>query len=145
MKITISASLEFTWEIKKAAEELTKMWHEVIIPHTAQKIISGEISYDNFVQTKEQQWDTSFREDAGEDLLKKHVHLVMESDAIFAMNITKKNIPNYIWWGVFLEMAFAYVSDKKVFLLNPIPDMMYRDELVAMHPTIINGDLSKIQ
>jgi hypothetical protein len=29
-------------------------------------------------------------------------------------------------------------------LLNPIPEMGYEDEIVAMKPVILNGDLDKI-
>jgi hypothetical protein len=34
---------------------------------------------------------------------------------------------------------------KKIFLLNPSPQMAYSDEIVAMKPIVINGDLSKIK
>jgi predicted RNA-binding protein with PUA domain len=42
-------------------------------------------------------------------------------------------------------MAFAYVLDKKIFLLNPIPKISYSDEIYAMKPIILNGDLTKIK
>lgn len=41
-------------------------------------------------------------------------------------------------------MAFAHVLDKKIFLLNPIPEIPYKDEIVAMQPIILDGDLAKI-
>jgi len=41
-------------------------------------------------------------------------------------------------------MGFAYVLEKGIYLLNPIPDIGYRDEIVAMQPTVINGDLDLI-
>jgi len=38
-----------------------------------------------------------------------------------------------------------YYNDKKIFLLNPIPEeVSYKDEIKAMADVIINGDLSKI-
>ena len=38
-----------------------------------------------------------------------------------------------------MEIAFAYVANKKIFLLNPIPQQDYiRDELNAMGPLVIN-------
>ena len=44
-----------------------------------------------------------------------------------------------------MEIGFAHVNDKKVFLLNPIPeDVSYADEIKAMADVILNGDLSKI-
>lgn len=42
-------------------------------------------------------------------------------------------------------MAFAHVLNKKIFLLNPIPQINYSDEIEAMNPIILNHDLSKIK
>jgi hypothetical protein len=44
-----------------------------------------------------------------------------------------------------MEIGFAHVNDKKVFLLNPVPEeVSYSDEITAMVDVIINGDLNKI-
>ncbi len=44
-----------------------------------------------------------------------------------------------------MEMGFAHVNGKKIFLLNPIPeDVPYTDEIKAMADVVINGDLIKI-
>jgi predicted RNA-binding protein with PUA domain len=43
-----------------------------------------------------------------------------------------------------IEMAFACALDKKIYLLNPIPEMNYSDEIFAMKPIVLSGDLSKI-
>jgi len=42
-------------------------------------------------------------------------------------------------------MGFAHVLDKKIFLYNDLPDMIYNDELQSMSITLINQDLSKIK
>ena len=39
----------------------------------------------------------------------------------------------------------AWDFGKKVFLYNPIPESIFSDELHAMNPLIINGDLSLIE
>ncbi len=41
-------------------------------------------------------------------------------------------------------MGFAHVLDRKIFLLNDIPDISYTDEIRAMKPIILNGDISLI-
>lgn len=41
-------------------------------------------------------------------------------------------------------MGFAYVLKKKIFLLNPIPELSYSDEIKAMKPIVLDGDLKKI-
>lgn len=45
-----------------------------------------------------------------------------------------------------MEIGFAHVNDKKIFLLNPIPeDVPYADEIKAMADVVIAGDLGKIR
>jgi hypothetical protein len=44
-----------------------------------------------------------------------------------------------------MEIGFAHVLEKKIFLMNPVPDIeYYRSEIEAVRPVIINGDLTKI-
>lgn len=51
---------------------------------------------------------------------------------------------NYVGGNTFLEMGFAHVLGKPIFMQFPIPDMGYRDEMEAMNPRVINGDLAAI-
>jgi len=67
-----------------------------------------------------------------------------ESDAIIVINVDKNGIKNYIGGNTFLEMGFAYVLDKKLFLLNDIPKVNYKDEIVALKPIILNGNIELI-
>ena len=44
-----------------------------------------------------------------------------------------------------MEIGFAHVNNKKIFLLNGIPEnLSYVDEIKAMANVSLNGDLSKI-
>ncbi|MBU0627435.1 hypothetical protein KKG31_04470 [Patescibacteria group bacterium] len=44
-----------------------------------------------------------------------------------------------------MEIAFAYTTGKKIFLLNDFPDQPYiHDEIHAMEPVVLNGNLSLI-
>ncbi len=62
------------------------------------------------------------------------------------MNYGRKNIENYIGGNTFMEIGFAHVLDKRIFLMNPIPDIMfYKSEIEAVKPTVINSDLSLIK
>ena len=60
------------------------------------------------------------------------------------LNFEKNGVKNYIGGNTLMEIGFAYVHYKKIFLFNPIPDMHYKDELKAMEPIIINRKLSLI-
>jgi hypothetical protein len=78
------------------------------------------------------------------DLIRANFSYVNRNDTIFVLNLSKSGIKNYIGPNSLIEMSFAYILKKKIYLLNPIPDMIYTDEIIAMHPIVINGDLRKI-
>lgn len=145
MKIVICASVDFTPKIKEAAEKLIQNGHEVDIPYYSQKIIDGEVSLEDYVKIKEEKGDTGFREKADEDLIKRYFGLIKNSDAILVLNLDKKGVKNYIGGSTLMEMGFAYVLDKRIFLYNNIPYMGYSDEIKDTKPMIINGDLTKIE
>ena len=44
-----------------------------------------------------------------------------------------------------MEIVKAWELEKKVYFYNPIPDNIFRDELIGINPTIIYGDLKKIK
>jgi hypothetical protein len=68
------------------------------------------------------------------------------SDAILVCNFDKKGIKNYIGGNTLMEIGFAHVNDKKIFLYNPIPeDVPYVDEIKAMIDAVINNDLNLIK
>lgn len=70
---------------------------------------------------------------------------IVGSDAILVCNYDKKGISNYIGGNVLMEIGFAHVNDKHVFLLNPIPvEVPYLDEIKAMVSEVIDNDLKRI-
>ena len=70
---------------------------------------------------------------------------IEKSDAILVVNVTKGDIKNYIGANTFLEIGFAHYIDKKIYLLNEIPNQKYiEDEILAVEPIILNGDLTII-
>jgi hypothetical protein len=78
------------------------------------------------------------------DFIKEHFRKIEKSDVILVLNYDKKGIKNYIGGNTFLEIGLAYWLGKKIYLLNPIPDMDYLTELHAMQPVILNGHLDAI-
>ena len=143
MKITICGSIEFTPKIKEVADILTKNGHEVDIPLTSQRIIDGEFTLEEFKKEKQQNQDGVLRK-IKDNVIKRYYEIIKNTDSIIVINIEKNNIPNYIGGNTFLEIGFEHVLDKTIFLYNDVPDLSYTDELKAMQPIILNGDLSKI-
>jgi hypothetical protein len=64
---------------------------------------------------------------------------------VLVLNYEKKGVPGYIGGNTFLEMGFAYVLDKPIYLLHPIPQMGYTDEIEAMQPVVLDGDLKGLE
>lgn len=141
MKITICGSIHFTYEIKEIADKLQAFGHATNIPFTSNRIINNEISLEDFKKEKKINGDGSFRK-IKYDVIKKYFNLIKDSDAILVVNITKEGKENYIGGNTFLEIGFAHVLDKKIYLLNEIPEVGYKDEILATKPIILNNDLS---
>lgn len=142
MKISICGSLDFIPEMKKSADQLVKLGHQVLLPKSAEMVLAGETTVEEIKEDNES--GKGAERKIKIDAIKRHYKKIAESDAILVLNYTKKGVENYIGGNTFLEMGFAHVLDKKIFLLNPIPQMLYTDEVKAMTPVVLNGDLSKI-
>jgi diphthamide synthase subunit DPH2 len=143
MKIVICASLEFTYKIKKVANELIKRGYKVIIPKTSEMILNGKVNLEQIKREKES--GEIVKRAKKYDVIRYYFEKIKEADAILVLNYDKKGIKNYIGGNVFLEMGFAYVLNKKIFLLNPIPEISYQSEIKTMEPVILYGDLGKIK
>lgn len=143
MKIAICGSLNFTYEIKKIADDLSKLGFDVQIPISSEKIIKGEFSLDEIKKEKE---TGKFSDRAIKyDSIRTYWQIIKESQAILIVNFDKNNIKNYIGGNTFLEMGFAHILNKPIYLLNNIPEMIYTDEIKAMQPIVTNGNLNKIK
>lgn len=126
------------------------MNHQVNIPYFTQKIMNGEMSYEEYMETKKKDGgDILLREAQPMDMIKRYWNLIKHSDAILVLNLHKKGIDNYIGGSTLMEMGFAYGHDKQIFLFNSMPPrgdrMHYVDEIMDMQPTIIHGNLSMIK
>src|SRR3989338_6692916 len=69
---------------------------------------------------------------------------VEANEAILVLNLEKNGMKNYIGGATFLEIFKAFELGRKIFLLNPIPDSIFRDELLAIQPIVLDGEISKI-
>ena len=137
MKIAVCASMVFSPELLELEKQLTTMGHKVVLPD-----FTAEYAR---MQSRGQMKTESAHNKISNDLIKGYFHKIKDSDAILVFNLKKGEVDNYIGGNTFLEMGFAHVLEKPIFLYNPIPNMHYLDELEAMKPIIINKDLSKIR
>ena len=136
MKIAVCGSMAFAKEMVDVSTNLKRSGHVCFIPHDAIGHVTGKIKKDSSSE--------GIHKKIAKDLIRRHHKLIQKSDAILVLNYDKKGTKNYIGGNTFLEMGFAHVLRKPIYLLNPIPDMNYTDEIIAMQPIILDGSLSKI-
>jgi nucleoside 2-deoxyribosyltransferase len=137
MKIIICGSMSSAQKMIEAEKELVENNHEVILPKNTNKYAEKVL--------KEKDAHESTKNKIEHDLIRDYFGEIKNADAVLIVNIDKNGIKNYIGGNSFLEMGFAHVLDKKLYLYDDIPDLSYKDEMVAMQPIVINQDLSKIK
>ena len=136
MKIIICGSMKVSGKMVEIKKELEKSGHEVLLPrHTEEYAI---------MKTSDHIHNESVKNKINNDLIRDYYNEIKNGDAILAVNEELNGISGYIGGNTFLEMGFAHVLNKKIFLLNAIPEMGYKDEIVAMKPTVLNGNLNKL-
>lgn len=137
MKIVICGSMSLSDRMIEIEKMLVANGHDVVLPKSADKYASGELEMESAAD--------SVRNKIGDDLIRGHYESIKDSDAVVIANYGKNRIANYIGGNSFLEAGFAHVLGKKLYFVNDIPEISYRDELLALQPIILHGDLSKIR
>ena len=136
MKIIICGSMSASREMVEVERQLQTLEHEVVLP---------EFTHDYAAMaTIDKAHTESARNKVQHDLIRVHFDKIKAGDAILVVNVERHNIVGYIGGNTFLEMGFAFVLNKPIYLLYQIPECNYRDEIEAMRPIVLGGDISKI-
>ncbi|HOF42726.1 MAG TPA: hypothetical protein PLF30_01520 [Candidatus Moranbacteria bacterium] len=139
MKITVCGGIKFADKLVEIYRELERLGHQPQMHEKMFAIAKGEI---NEVPDGVEHADVKRKN----NYIKFWHDLIVSGDAIVVCNFDKNGIKNYIGGNTLMEIGFAHVNDKKIFLLNPIPEeVSYADEIKAMVDFVLNGDLSKIK
>lgn len=146
MKITICGSIAFIDQMIQIKTQLKDLGHEVNIPEARFTDESGvSIDTKQFRKLKKSsrakdQWIW----DQVHQAITAHFDKINWADAILVTNYDKNNTPNYIGGNTLMEVGLAIYLEKKIYFLNPIPNMTYTEELRAAKPLILNNDISLI-
>jgi hypothetical protein len=124
-------------EMVESEKKLIELGHEVILPEFTHEYAQME--------TLSKMHTESARNKVDYDLIRGYFDKIKSGDAILIVNVERKNIPGYIGGNSFLEMGFAHILNKPIYLLNQIPEIGYRDEIEAMNPIVLNGILENIK
>jgi hypothetical protein len=137
MKIGVSGSMQFTDKQIEVCEQLRKLGHEPFMSSFADRYKGKSDEEIEKLKLEDKYGDA--------DAIREYWKPLQDADALLVLNYDKHGIKNYVGGNAFLEIGFAYVLEKKIYFLNPLPDMpYYGTEIIAMKPIVINGDLSKI-
>jgi len=141
--ITICSSASFYAQVLEAEDTLKKAGFAVSVPLTANKM---KKSCDFRVETYKTWFKNPNDYKRKTFLTKHHFNKIVKGDAILVLNYEKNGIKGYIGGAVLCEMAIALQFKKKIYVLNPIDKTCsYKEEILAMNPVILNGDLSRIK
>jgi len=147
MKITICGSIAFQDEVLSVKEKLEKLGHEISLWPLQLKDEEGKlISVKEYykirkIATDDEKWVWDRKAEA----VLEHFDKVAQSDAILVANYDKNDVKGYIGGNTLMEMGLAFFLKKKIYLLNQIPELSYKEEILGVKPIILNGDLSKIK
>jgi len=141
MKIVICGSSAFKEKMLEYRDKLAAIGHEPIVHPDYESFVKGE---------KPEIWSQvnggeHYKAKRSQGYIKWYYEAIFNSDAILVLNFTKRGVANYIGGNTLMEIGFAHVNDKKIFLLNPVPEeVSYVDEIKAMVDNILDDELDKI-
>ncbi|MBH2007997.1 DUF84 family protein [Candidatus Saccharibacteria bacterium] len=130
MKITICGSMKFDPEMTDIKQQLEARGYEVDKPN----IVEGH-SYGD---------DLDKNAHLKRGFIDEHFAKIDTSDAILVVNHEKNGVENYIGGNTLMEITYAYAHGLEVFLLNPVPDVGYGDEIRGIHPVLLDGDIANV-
>ena len=139
MKILIICSTSFYDRIKPIEKVLLKKKYEVVLPNCYENPVTND---DNKLMNEEE-YKAFFKTMYYESREK-----ISKVDAVLVLNYKKikdkVEYNNYIGASTFLEMYEAFMQNKKIYVLNELPNNMLYDELKGFNPTLLYGDINKI-
>ena len=147
MKITICGSIAFHNEALSVKRELEELGHEVGIWPSEVKDENGKFilvqEYCKIRQTADnnEKWVWDRKAEA----VMEHFDKVAWSDVVLIINYEKNNVKGYVGGNTLMEMGLAFYLKKKIYLLNEVPELSYREEILGVKPIILDGDLGKIE
>jgi len=136
MNIIIAGSIGVADEILRVRDALIATGHGVEIPR-------GVKVYEERGKVAQRQEEIA-HDKIKHDLIRGYFEKIKQHGCLLVVNAEKKGVKGYVGGNTLIEMAFAFVLKKPIYLLHEIPDMLYTSEIKAMQPIVLSGDLSKL-
>jgi hypothetical protein len=129
--ITICGSMKVVDKMIAIGEQLEKKGYKILLPSLEEKSDYTALPVAKQAVIKH-------------PLIVEHLNKIRASDAILVVNERVKGIDGYIGANSFLEMGFALCLEKKIFLLNDIPDQPNVSEISGLLPVVLHGDIHSL-
>lgn len=144
MKIALCSSAVFRKECVEIQEKLEKQGHEGLL-YTDRVAVNGKIvPVEDYYKMRKENLTKDLL-DIKTDLMWEHFRSIEKSDAVLVINIDKKGVQGYVGGNTFLEMGLAFYLGKRIFLWkSPSKELPHYEEMMAMKPDVIEGDLQRI-
>ena len=140
--------------MESVRDQLIKIGHEVKIPELAleapqefggdKKVYFGKFIEDNggidAFPVGHAIWDQK------ESAIKDHYEKIDWCDAILVINEEKRGIKGYVGGNTLIEIGVAFYLKKQIFIMNDVSSQLsYKQEILGMKPTVLNGNPSLIK
>lgn len=136
MKIALCHSMQYS----EKAKEVQAWFNERGVEAFPSAFVDSFIGLND-----EEKEELKLKQKYEQDAIREHWGTIQKCDVTLVLNHDKHGIPGYIGGNSFLEMGFAYVLHKPLYLLNPIPKMPYYEtEIIAMKPVVLEGNLETL-
>ena len=128
-KICLCSNRKFFDKLEDIKKTLEKLGYKTLLPSMT------NIQDDSYFKNGR---ETEFAK-IHYNLIKDHFEKINESDALLVCNFNKNGIEGYIGGNTLIEMGKAFDRDVPIFLLNSIPKMDYKAEILAMQPIVLKN------
>ena len=142
MKIALCGSMISYQRMEEIKDKLEEIGHMVTMP----KFSDIELKRLSEGETLEDLEGESAQSKIENDFIRYFYGKIGEAEGVLVINIPQKGIDGYVGGNTFLEMGFAHVLNKQLWTLYDFSkDLTYSDEIIAMQPVVLDGDLSLIR
>lgn len=146
MKITLCGSIAAYEEMLAVKKQLEGERHEIKLPPLEITGRDGKplsvIDYYKIRREADNDDDWVWKEK--KKAIMTHFQKIEWSDAVLVLNYDKKGIAGYIGGNTLMEMGVAFYLGKPIYLLNPVPEISYKEEILGMWPVVLDGNPLKI-
>jgi len=135
MKIAVCGSMTFAKEMLECKTTLEGLGHTCILPVECEDYAQGKVissGAEGIARKREK------------NLIRNYFDILRDADAALVLNYDKNGVKGYVGPNSFLEIGFAHVLRKPIYLLHGIPDHHFTEEILAMEPICLNGDLNNL-